>query len=82
MIEENRLKWHLEGPLQVYDHEDELQGWMDRDCRCPTCGHIWRAVAAVGAEGIQCPRCLECDPFYIWRIPPGAEDCRRAAGFH
>ncbi len=78
MITVTPPRWHLhdDGVTQIYEHEDLQRGWLNTPRRCPSCGHEWYAVAAEGASGIQCPVCLDCDPFYVWAAPAGAVDKR------
>lgn len=37
---------------------------------CQQCGWLWVAVATVGAQGCQCPRCNVVDSGWIWLGAP------------
>lgn len=71
------LDWRLTSDgVQIYMHDNAGQGWITTPCQCPVCGHAWQAVAAIGAQGIECPRCYEADPGYYWIAPIGVIDHR------
>lgn len=44
-------------------------GYVVLEMRCACCGHEWVGVAAVGTEGVQCPKCDMYDPGFAWLGP-------------
>jgi hypothetical protein len=68
-LSSNLLDWHLtpEG-VQVYAAPvDRACQWITMCRQCPTCDHIFVAVAPVGSAGIECPNCHEVDMWFLWK---------------
>lgn len=47
---------------------------------CPACGAKWEGIAAIGVEGVQCPKCGAHDESFVWL--PDADDPQRATMPH
>jgi rubredoxin len=55
-------------------------GFLHVSFVCPACGAKWEGIAAIGVEGVQCPKCGAHDESFVWL--PDDDDPQRATMPH